>query len=113
MDPITLARVWLSVRPFHQLKLRRQARKAGEEVVSAQTEHAPEHVEAVIATAAAINGGARSKLIWLGLAQMGYTFLELWLNGTLSPETAAPAVTGLLTIVFRAMTGETLAEKGS
>jgi hypothetical protein len=118
MDPITFVRTWLSVRPFKRLHERRLARKAledGSRVVPAETvtEHAPEHVEAVIATAAAIKGAASSKLIWLGVAQLAYSLFELWINGTLSPETAAPAVTGLLTIVFRAMTGNTLAEKGS
>lgn len=118
MDPITFATIWMKVRPFHLLKLRREARKAAEAGVTPipepQTEHPPEHVDTVVRVAASIVGGARSKLIWLAVAQLVYALVQLWINdGAITAASAEPMVTAFLTGLFRIATGETLAEKGA
>lgn len=122
MDPLTIARfitVWRDVRPFHTLKLRRDARKAEAAgipsiVQEPVTDHPQEHVEAVIHVAATLVGGAKSKLMYLALAQFIYAAAVLWINdGTLTPGSMEPIVFGLFTAVFRIFTGQTLAEKGA
>lgn len=121
MDPITFITLWAKIRPFHQLKLRREARKAAEagatnlpSVGPDLSAHPPEHVETVINAAAGIVGAAKSKLIYLALAQLAYGLVQLWINnGTLTADSAEPLVTGFLTGLFRIFTGSTLAEKGS
>lgn len=118
MDPITFATIWMKVRPFHLLKLRREARKAAEAgaipLPEPITEHAPEHVDTVVRVAASIVGGAKSKLIWLAVAQFAYGVVVLWINdGTLTMSALEPLVGGLGTAAFRIFTGQTLAEKGA
>lgn len=126
MDPITFATIWMKVRPFHLLKLRREARRAAEAagtplapgsmapVVVPDIGHPPEHVDAVVNVAASIVGGAKSKLIWLAVAQFIYAAVVLYINGgALTAESLEPLLGGLLTAVFRVMTGQTLAEKGA
>jgi hypothetical protein len=61
----------------------------------------------------AVKGAAKSKLVWLGVAQVAYGLFQLWVTGTLSPESAGPVVSGALTVVLRALTNESLANKGS
>lgn len=120
MDPITFATIWMKVRPFHLLKLRREARKAeaaGVPTIAPAepvTDHPPEHVEAVVKVAATIVGGAKSKLIWLAVAQFIYGAAVLWINdGTLTASSLEPLLGGLFTAAFRIATGQTLAEKGA
>lgn len=59
----------------------------------------------------AIKGGLKSKLVWLGIAQLAYSIFELWANGGLNAESASTAVSGALTIILRAVTTQSLAEK--
>ena len=59
----------------------------------------------------AVKGAFRSKLVWLGVVQVAYGLFQLWANGELSPETAGPVVSGALTIMLRAITTSSLADK--
>jgi hypothetical protein len=59
----------------------------------------------------AVVGAFKSKLVWLGFMQVVYGIFQLWATGDLSPETAGPVVSGALTIVLRAITTGSLAEK--
>lgn len=59
----------------------------------------------------AIKGAVKSKLVWLGLAQLAYSLFELWANGGLNAESASTAVAGALTILFRSLTTGSLADK--
>ena len=59
----------------------------------------------------ALYGAAKSKLMWLGVAQVLYGLFELWANGTLSAESAGPVISGALTMVLRAITTGSLADK--
>lgn len=118
MDPITFINAWIAIRPFHRLKLRREARQAAEAgaipLPEPTTEHAPEHVDAVVKIAATIVGGAKSKLIWLAAAQFLYALVVLYINdGALTMQSVEPLVTGFFTATFRIFTGQTLAEKGA
>lgn len=120
MDPITFVHIWMAVRPFARLKERREARKAaaaGQPQAAANPvmlDHPPEHVDAVMNVAASIVGGAKSKLIWLAVAQFGYAVVVLWINdGTVTPASLEPLLGALLTAGFRIATGQTLAEKGA
>lgn len=118
MNPLTFVQLWMAVRPFHRLKLRREAKKAAEAgatpIPEPQTEHPPEHVDAVVNVAASILGGAKSKLIWLAIAQFAYSAVQLYINdGAITAASVEPLVTGLFTAVFRIYTGGTLAEKGA
>jgi len=118
MDPITFATLWFKIRPFHQLKQRREARRAAEAGLptlptpAVVTEHPAEHVEVVVKAAAFLRGSATSKLMWLAVLQCGYGIAQLWIEGTLTKDSVEPIVTGLFTAVFRIYTGSTLAEKG-
>lgn len=120
MNPLLFAKLWMTIRPFHQLKLRREERRAAEAGLptlptpAITTEHPPEHVETVINAAAALVGAGKSKLIWLAVAQALYGLVQLYINdGALTAVTVEPFVTGLFTAVFRIYTGSTLSEKGS
>jgi len=59
----------------------------------------------------ALKGALKSKLIWLGVAQVLYGLVQLWANGMLTIDSAGPVVSGALTMVLRAVTKESLAEK--
>lgn len=58
-----------------------------------------------------LRGALTSKLIWLGVGQVVYGLFQLWASGDLSADTAGPVLSGALTIVLRAMTDQSLAEK--
>ena len=59
----------------------------------------------------AIKGGLKSKLVWLGIVQLAYSIFKLWANDGLNAESASTAISGALTIVLRAVTTTSLAEK--
>jgi hypothetical protein len=59
----------------------------------------------------AIVGALKSKLVWLGIVQIGYSLFETWANGGLNAEAVSTAISGVLTILFRAMTTTSLADK--
>lgn len=120
MNPLTFVQVWMAIRPFARLKERREARKAAAAGLpqaaanSVVLDHPPEHVDTVIHVAAFILGGAKSKLIWLAVAQFLYAFAVLYINdGAVTMASVEPLLGGLLTTIFRITTGQTLAEKGA
>jgi hypothetical protein len=59
----------------------------------------------------ALKGAVKSKLMWLGLAQVLYGLVQLWANGMLTVESAGPVLGGVLTMWFRAVTTDSLADK--
>jgi hypothetical protein len=59
----------------------------------------------------AIKGALRSRLIWLGLAQVVYGLVQLWADGMLTIESAGPVLGGAVTIWLRAVTTESLSDK--
>lgn len=61
--------------------------------------------------AGSLKGAAKSKLMWLGFVQVAYGLFELWANGALTADSAGPVITGALTMVLRAITTESLADK--
>lgn len=60
-----------------------------------------------------LKGAAKSKLIWLGLGQVVWGLVQLWAHDGLTWDSAMPVIGGGATIVFRAMTDESLASKGA
>ena len=58
-----------------------------------------------------LKGALMSKLVWLGLVQIGYSLFETWSSGGLNAEVVSTAISGVLTIIFRAMTDKSLADK--
>lgn len=61
----------------------------------------------------AIVGALKSKLVWLGLLQIGYSLFEAYTAGGLNAEAVSTAISGALTIIFRATTSQSLAAKGA
>jgi hypothetical protein len=59
----------------------------------------------------AVKGALRSRLIWLGLAQVVYGLVQLWADGMLTIESAGPVLGGAVTIWLRAVTKDSLADK--
>lgn len=59
----------------------------------------------------AIKGALVSKLVWLGIVQILYGLFEAWTSGTLNAESVSTAISGVLTIVLRAVTTSSLADK--
>ena len=59
----------------------------------------------------ALKGAAKSKLMWLGLAQIIYGLVQLWATGMLTIESAGPVVSGAVTMWLRAITTQSLADK--
>jgi sulfur transfer protein SufE len=51
--------------------------------------------------------------VWLGVIQLVAGFSTAYVNDSLTAESSAALISGFLTIVFRAVTGESLAEKGA
>jgi hypothetical protein len=58
-----------------------------------------------------LTGALKSKLVWLGIVQVGYSLFETWASGGLNAEAVSTAISGVLTIVFRAVTNTSLADK--
>lgn len=86
----------------------RRARKAAQQELLLEVPK-PEEVISMDA----IKGGLKSKLVWLGLVQVAYGLFQLWATGALSVESAGPVVSGAFTMIFRAMTTQSLSAKGS
>ena len=115
LDPLTVARVWLLVKPWKRLKawrVRRKARSWSEEHGGPPDEiledfNSPDEEVSMDA----LKGAVKSKLMWLGLAQVLYGLVQLWANGMLTIESAGPVLGGVLTMWLRAVTKESLAEK--
>lgn len=107
MDPITLAKLWLVVKPVKRIKERRAAKKAA--AAAASVEGQFQYDEG--ASMEILKGAAKSKLVWLGLAQVAYGIVELWASGTLSAESVGPVLSGAITMWLRAVTTQSLAEK--
>jgi len=64
-----------------------------------------------VLTVDSLKGALKSKLVWLGVAQLAYSLFETWANGGLNAEAVSTAVTGALTIIFRAVTTQPLSQK--
>lgn len=58
-------------------------------------------------------GALKSKTVWLGIAQILYSLFEAYSNGGLNAEAVTTAISGTLTVIFRARTSESLADKGA
>ena len=123
MNPLTFAQVWLAVRPFRRLKENRAAKQTAkngalhtqdvEQEAINGAELPAEQVAAVLKVASVVRGSATSKLVWLGVIQLVAGFSTAYVNDSLTAESSAALISGFLTIVFRAVTGESLAEKGA
>ena len=99
MPALFLARAWLAVRPIRRLRDARRARRGLPPTSEGEDMQA-------------FTGALKSKLIWLGLAQLVWSGVQSYLAGTLTTDAAATLVTGALTIIFRAITTQSLAAKG-
>lgn len=100
MPALFVVRAWLAIRPIRRLRDARRARRGLPPVDEVNDMNA-------------IKGAVTSKLIWLGLAQLVWSGFQSYLAGTLTPDAAATLVSGALTIIFRAMTTQSLAAKGT
>lgn len=59
-----------------------------------------------------IVGALKSKTVWFGIAQLVGTAVQVYMaNGSLTPEATTTLVTGIGTIVLRAVTDKPLAQK--
>src|SRR5438045_3266142 len=126
MDPLTLARLWLAIRPFKRLREHRAAKRA-QAALSTASDHAtvPSPEDAVLAmggvtsptleeieTMNALKGALKSRLVWLGLAQIAYGLFNMWATGqAITPDSIGPLLTGAATVWLRALTTGTLASK--
>ena len=115
LDPITATKIWLLVRPIRRLRQWRTRRKMRSwyEEHGIPHDEIPEdfHHQDEDVSMDALKGGLKSKLVWLGLAQVAYGIFQLWATGDLSPETAGPVISGALTVALRAITNTSLADK--
>lgn len=107
MDLLTAAKLWMVIRPIRRWKERR---KRGETVARDEVLEDFNSTEDEVSMDA-VKGALKSKLVWLGLAQLTYSLFETWANGGLNVESVSTAISGALTIVFRAMTTNSLADK--
>jgi hypothetical protein len=120
MDPLTIARLWIAVRPFKRWKEHRLAKRAAE---NQATENVPAEAAPVtssaptleeIETMNAMKGAMKSRLVWLGLAQIAYGVFNMWATGqAITPESVGPVISGAATVILRALTTGSLAEKGA
>lgn len=95
-----LVRAWLAVKPIQRLRDARRARRGLPPTSEVQDVDA-------------LKGAFVSKTVWLGLMQLLASGFMSWSNGTLTLESAVPLVSGVLTIVARAVTDKSLAAKGA
>lgn len=57
-------------------------------------------------------GALKSKTVWLGIAQLLWTAAQTYMaGGALTPDATATLITGILTILARAVTTTSLAAK--
>ena len=110
------AKLWLLVKPWQRFKIWRGKRKLAKTAWA--THHLDEVAEPFNSTDEdvsmdALKGALKSKLIWLGVAQVVYGLVQLWANGMLTIDSAGPVVSGALTMILRAATKESLAEKAA
>ena len=111
------AKVWLLIKPVKRIRQWRTKRK----MRSWHEEHGgpPDEVAEPFnstdedVSMDALKGALKSKLIWLGLAQVVYGLVQLWATGMLTIESAGPVVSGAVTMILRAVTKESLAEKAA
>lgn len=60
----------------------------------------------------AMKGALRSRLVWLGLAQIAYGIFNMWATGlAITPESVGPVISGAATVILRALTTGSLASK--
>jgi hypothetical protein len=115
MDPLTVAKLWLLVKPVKRIRQWRTKRK----MRSWHEEHGgpPDEIledfnsQPDEVSMDAVKGALRSRLIWLGLAQVVYGLVQLWADGMLTIESAGPVLGGAVTIWLRAVTKDSLADK--
>ena len=91
---------------FPKITARREAKRAANKSGQAIPAEPVEQVKMD-----SIKGALMSKLVWLGIVQIGYGLFEAWSSGTLNAESVSTAISGVLTIVFRAVTTNSLADK--
>lgn len=57
-------------------------------------------------------GALKSKTVWFGVAQLIWSAAQVYMaSGTLTPDAITTLVTGIGTLLFRAMTSQPLAQK--
>jgi hypothetical protein len=97
--------------PFRRLRQRRIAKRKAR--ASRPLDEVPEsfNVQPDEVSMDAVKGALRSRLIWLGLAQVAYGLVQLWADGMLTVESAGPVLGGAVTIWLRAVTTGSLADK--
>lgn len=115
MDVLSAAKLWLLVRPVRRIKAWRKRRKLESwtdehggppDEILEEFNSLPDEV-----SMGALKGAVKSKLMWLGLAQVLYGLIQLWANGMLTIESAGPVLGGVLTMWFRAVTDKPLSAK--
>jgi hypothetical protein len=119
LDPVSwgqIAKLWLVVKPVRRIKAWRKRRKMAswlEEHGQPMDEIAEDFNSPTdeVVMGDAWKGAAKSKLVWLGIAQVLYGLFELWVNGTLTVESAGPIISGGITVWLRAITTQSLADK--
>jgi hypothetical protein len=104
MDPITVAKLWMLVKPIKRIKARRKARKAarkGKDLLLP-----PEGVEKEVLQA------LKSKTIWLGVVTEIWGLVQVILaDGNFTAESIVTLLSGVAIIVLRAVTTKPLAAK--
>lgn len=107
MDPITLAKLWMVVKPVKRIKAWRKRKKGQPVDEVAEDFNSPREDVSMDS----LKGALKSKLIWFGLAQAAYGIIQLWATGTLTVESVGPVLSGAITVWLRAVTTGSLADK--
>jgi hypothetical protein len=102
----TLVGLWLKYRPIRRWRTRRAKRAEHPDEIVEDFNSQPDEV-----SMDAVKGALRSRLIWLGVAQVVYGLVQLWADGMLTIESAGPVLGGAVTIWLRAVTKDSLADK--
>lgn len=119
IDPLTAARLWLLIKPYKRIRNAIRHRRTRKAMQSWHEEHGgpPDEIREEFNSPPeevrmdAVKGALKSRLIWLGLAQIVYGLVQLWANGMLTIESAGPVLGGAVTVWLRALTNESLADK--
>lgn len=115
-----IAKTWMLVKPYKRIRNAIRQRRTRKAMQSWHDEHGglPDEIVEDFHSQPdedismdTLKGAAKSKLVWLGVAQVAYGLFQLWATGMLTAESAGPVVAGALTVVFRAVTSKSLADK--
>lgn len=102
---------WVKHRPFSkEAKARRQSKRAARKAAKRGEFIQPVKESEMLSNLFSL-GALKSKLVWLGIAQIVWSVVQAYLGGTFDAQTLSTAGSGILTILFRAVTNSSLSEK--